>query len=160
MNRARLFTLQPRYWGSYVAMAYGIGMVVAGHLRDALVTTPVGELILYGAFLYHARKRQRFESPRIWPALEVYAGLSMIWMIFNILKIGIWQWHPLAFGLVPLLVVGAYSAALLGKPRAEKEACPPPATAWGLRQFPTRVGVTVLWAFLHLYALPKLGVMT
>ena len=159
MNIKNALTLKQRYFGSYLIMAYGLAMVIIGHLRSAVMMTPVGELMLYGALLYHARKRQRFESRIIWPALEVYAGLSMAWMIVNILRIRIWQWQPIAFGLVPTIAITAYAFALLGKRHAGemgRDSTP----RHTLRQIPVLLTIAALWVFLNFYALPRLQIST
>lgn len=159
LNRHNPFTLRPRYLGSYVAMAYGLVTLVAGHLRSAVLTAPVGELMLYGGLLYHARKRQRFESKRIWPAVEVYAGLSMIWMIVNILKIQIWRWQPVVFGMVPALIIAAYAVVFLGRTSIAEKG---PAGVWSCnpKQIPLLLTVVALWFFLNFYALPRLHITT
>ncbi len=180
----RLLQLRPRYVGSYVSMAYGLGMAVSGHVRSVFTMASVGELLFYGALLYHARKRQRFGMKKIWLALEVYAGLSIIWMAVNILRIQVWQWHPVAFGLLPLVVILAYLVAFIGKPSVPPH--PNPLPQWGRgqgeganpelsRSYKTDTVLTtgvrakrvslimiiaVVWAILNLYVFPKFGIST
>ena len=159
MNIKNALTLKQRYLGSYLTMAYGLAMIIVGHLRSALMMAPVGELMFYGGLLYHGRKRQRFGASAIWLALEVYGGLSLAWMIVNILRIRIWQWHPLAFGLVPIIAMTAYAFALLGRKHpgtTDQDVTP----RHPLRQIPVLVTTAVLWVFLNFYALPWLQVST
>ena len=152
--------LKPRYMGSYAAMAYGLGMAVSGHVRSGATTAPVGELLLYGALLYHARKRQRFGTKKVWLAFEVYAGLSVILMAVNILRTQVWQWHPLAFGLMPLVVIGAYLVALIGKPSVEGKTYTILTSGLSTKQIPLIITIAVVWAILNIYALPKFQIST
>jgi hypothetical protein len=180
----RFLQLKPRYLGSFAAMAYGLGMAVSGHVRSAVTMASVGELLFYGALMYHARKRQRFGMKKMWLGLEVYAGLSIVWMAVNILRIQVWRWHPVAFGLLPLVVIGGYLTALIGKPSVPRH--PNPLPRWGRgqgeeaspelsRSYKTDTVLTsgvrskqvslimiiaVVWAILNLYAFPKLGIST
>jgi hypothetical protein len=135
-------------------------MAVAGHLKSAIMTAPAGELIFYGALVYHARKRQRFEKRRIWPAVELYAGLSLTWMIVNILRIGVWRWQPVAFGLVPVVAVGAYLLSFSWKTFAYENKEEPLRSSNGPRQIVLLLITAVVWAFLNFLAFPKLGVAT
>ena len=165
-------------------MAYGLGMAVSGHIRSVVNMASVGELLFYGALLYHARKRQRFGMKMIWLALEVYAGLSFIWMTVNILRIQVWRWHPLSFGILPLVVILAYLAVFIGKPSVSPH--PNPLFKWrrgqgaganpelsrcnktdtvltsGVRtkQVSLFMIITAVWAILNLYAFPKFGIST
>ena len=152
--------LRPRYLGSYLAIAYGLSMTVVGHLRSAIMTAPAGELIFYGALVYHARKRQRFENGRIWLAVEFYAGLSLMWMIVNILRIGVWRWQPVAFGLVPVVAVGAYLVSLSWKTLAHENKEEALRSTNGPKQMTLLLITTVVWVFLNFIAFPKLGVAT
>jgi hypothetical protein len=154
------FQLRPRYVGSYAAMACGLSMVVFGHVQFRMVTSSLGEVVMYGAILYHARKRQRFGRSQPWLALEAYAGLSIIWMAVNILKIRVWQWHPLAFGLMPLLILGAYGVALTGKLSVGAKGDRVGTSGLRTRQIATVITVAAAWAFLNLYAFPRLGITT
>jgi hypothetical protein len=156
----RFLKLKPRFVGSYAAMAYGLGMAISGHVRPRIITASVGGLVLYGALLYHARKRQRFGTKRVWLALEVYAGLSVIWMVVNILRTQVWKWHPLAFGLMPLVVIGAYSVALIGKPSVEGKTDTVLTSGVRAKQIPLIITIAVVWAILNIYAFPKFGIVT
>jgi len=156
----RFLKLKPRFVGSYAAMAYGLGMAISGHVRPRIITASVGGLVLYGALLYHARKRQRFGTKRVWLALEVYAGLSVIWMVVNILRTQVWQWHPLAFGLMPLVVIGAYLVALIGKPSVEGKTDTVLTSGVRAKQIPLIITIAVVWAILYIYAFPKFGITT
>ncbi len=166
----RFLRIKPRYVGSYVSMAYGLGMAVSGHVRSVFTMASVGELLFYGALLYHARKRQRFGMKKIWLALEVYAGLSIIWMAVNILKIQVWRWHPVAFGLLPLVVILAYLVAFIGKPSVPPHPNPELSRSYktdtvltsGVRakQVSLIMIIAVVWAILNLYAFPKFGIVT
>ena len=156
----RFLKLKPRFVGSYAAMAYGLGMAISGHVRPRIITASVGGLVLYGALLYHARKRQRFGTKRVWLALEVYAGLSVIWMVVNILRTQVWKWHPLAFGLMPLVVIGAYSVALIGKPSVEGKTDTVLTSGVRAKQIPLIITIAVVWAILNIYAFPKFGIIT
>jgi len=156
----RFLKLKPRYVGSYAAMVYGLGMAIYGHVRPRVTTASVGELILYGALLYHARKRQRFGPVKIWLALEVYAGLSVIWMACNILRTQVWRWHPLALGLMPLVVIGAYLVALIGKPAVGGKTDTVLTSGLSRKQIPLIITVAVVWAILNIYAFPTFGIMT
>ena len=156
----RLFELNPRYFGSYTAMIYGLAMAVLGHVRPSVTMASVGELVLYGAVLYHARKRQRFSSKRIWIALEAYAGLSVAWMAVNILRTQVWRWHPLAFGWMPLVVVAPYLAALIGKPSAGTRIDTVLSSGSTAKQISVVITVAVVWAILNMYAFPKFGFVT
>ena len=156
----RFLKLKPRFVGSYAAMAYGLGMAISGHVRPRIITASVGGLVLYGALLYHARKRQRFGTKRVWLALEVYAGLSVIWMVVNILRTQVWQWHPLAFGLMPLVVIGAYLVALIGKPSVEGKTDTGLTSGVKAKQIPLIITIAVVWAILYIYAFPKFGITT
>ena len=160
MKPVRFLTLKPRFVGSYAAMVYGLGMAISGHVRPRVVTASVGALVFYGAILYHARKRQRFGTGKIWLALEVYAGLSVIWMTVNILRTEVWQWHPFAFGLMPLLVIGAYLVALIGKPSVEGKTDTVLTSRVRAKQIPLIMIIAVVWAILNIYAFPKFGIMT
>jgi len=160
LNSDRGLVLRPRYLGSYLAMAYGLSMAVAGHLKSAMITAPAGELIFYGAVLYHARKRQRFEERKMWPALEFYAGLSLMWMVVNILRIGVWQWRPVAFGLVPVVAIGAYLVSLTWKTLAHKKREEALRSSKGPKQISLLLITTVVWVFLNFFAFPKLGIGT
>jgi len=156
----RFLKLKPRFVGSYAAMAYGLGMAISGHVRPRIITASVGGLVLYGALLYHARKRQRFGTKRVWLALEVYAGLSVIWMVVNILRTQVWKWHPLGFGLMPLVVIGAYSVALIGKPSVEGKTDTVLTSGVRAKQIPLIITIAVVWAILNIYAFPKFGIIT
>ncbi len=156
----RLLQLRPRYVGSYVSMAYGLGMAVSGHVRSEFTMASVGELLFYGAILYHARKRQRFGMKKIWLALEVYAGLSIIWMAVNILRIQVWRWHPLAFGLMPLVLIGVYFVALIGTPSVEDKTDTVLTSESCTKRIPLIITIAVAWAILNIYAFPKLQIMT
>ena len=166
----RLLHIQPRYLGSYVSMAYGLGMAVSGHVRSVVTMASAGELLFYGALLYHARKRQRFGMKMIWLALEVYAGLSIIWMAVNILMTQVWRWHPVAFGILPLVVILAYMAAFIGKPSILPHPNPELSKSnktdmvltSGVRtkQVPLIMIIAVVWAVLNLYIFPKFGIST
>jgi 4-amino-4-deoxy-L-arabinose transferase-like glycosyltransferase len=156
----RFLKLNPRYLGSYVGMMYGLGMAVSGHVRPTVTMASGGALLLYGAVLYHARKRQRFGSNKVWLALEIYAGLSAAWMAVNILRTQVWQWHPLAFGLMPLVVVGAYLVALIGKPSMDRKTETVPSSGSSAKQIPLVITVAVVWAILNIYAFPKFGFVT
>jgi hypothetical protein len=151
-------------------MAYGLGMAVSGHVRSVVTTASVGEILFYGAILYHARKRQRFRMNMIWLSLEVYAGLSIIWMAVNILSIQVWRWHPVAFGMLPLVVILAYLVAFFGRPSV-----PPHPNPELLRSYKTdkvltsgiwakRVSmimiIAVVWSILNIYTFPKFGIST
>ncbi|MCK4389601.1 MAG: hypothetical protein KAV83_05105 [Desulfobacterales bacterium] len=160
MKIHRFLQLKPRYVGSYGAMVYGLGTAIFGHVRSGVITASVGELVLYGALLYHARKRQRFGTGQIWLALEVYAGLSLIWMVVNIARIQAWQWHPLAFGLIPLVVIGGYLVALMGKPSVHRKPDGVFSSKISTRQVPLIITVAVVWAILNVYVLPELRIMT
>ena len=155
-----ILQLKPHYVGSYAAMAYGLSMVVFGHVQFKMVTSSLGEVVMYGAILYHARKRQRFGTSQLWLALEVYAGLSLIWMSVNILRIQVWRWHPLAFGVMPLLVLGAYGVALAGKPSVREQSDRVGKSGLRKRQMALLITVAAAWAFLNLYAFPKFGIAT
>lgn|GEM_PF-6054565 len=152
--------LNPRYTGSYVAMAWGLGMAIFGHIFFRSVTASAGELVLYGALLCHARKRQRFQSNGIWVTLEVYAGLSIVWMVINILKIQVWRWHPLAFGLTPLVVIGAYLVALLGKTSFEEKGDTDLSCGLKTKRIPLIITTAAVWAILNVYVFPGLQIMT
>ena len=156
----RLLQLRPRYVGSYVSMAYGLGMAVSGHVRSVVTMASVGELLFYGALLYHARKRQRFGMKKIWLALEVYAGLSIIWMAVNILRTQVWQWHPVAFGLLPLVVFGWYLIALIGKPLLDRKTDSVLASGLYRRQIPLVIAIAIIWAVINIYTFPKLHIST
>ena len=156
----RFLKLKPRYVGSYAAMGYGLGMAIYGHVGPRVTMASVGELVLYGALLYHARKRQRFGPVKIWLALEVYAGLSVIWMAVNILRTQVWQWHPLAFGLMPLVVIGAYLVALIGEPAVEGKTDTVLTSGLSTKQIPLIITIAVVWAILNIYAFPTFGIMT
>ena len=156
----RLLELNPRYLGSYTAMIYGLAMAILGHVRPSVTMASVGELLLYGAVLYHARKRQRFGSRRTWIALEAYTGLSVAWMAVNILRTQVWRWHPQAFGLVPLAVVGAYLIALIGKPSVGRKADTVLSSGSRAKQMSLVITVAVVWAILNIYAFPKFGFVT
>lgn len=152
--------LNPRYTGSYVAMACGLGMAISGHILFRSVTASVGELVLYGALLCHGRKRQRFQSNGIWLTLEVYAGLSIVWMVINILKIQVWRWHPLAFGLTPLVVIGAYLVAFLGKTSFEEKGDTDLSYGLKTKRIPLIITTVAVWAILNVYVFPRLQIMT
>jgi hypothetical protein len=152
--------LNPRYTGSYVAMACGLGMAIFGHIFFRSVTASAGELVLYGALLCHARKRQRFQSNGIWLTIEVYAGLSIVWMVINILKIQVWRWHPLAFGLTPLVVIGAYLVALLGKRSSEEKGDRDLSCGLKTKRIPLIITAVAVWAILNVYVFPGLQIMT
>jgi len=156
----RFLKLKPRYVGSYAAMAYGLGMAVSGHIRSAATMASVGELLFYGALLYHARKRQRFGMKKMWLALEVYAGLSIVWMAVNILRIQVWRWHPVAFGLLPLVVIGGYVSALIGKPLLDGKTDSVLTPGLSPRQIPLVIAIAIVWAVLNIYAFPKLHIST
>ena len=180
----RFLQLKPSYVGSYAAMAYGLGMAVSGHIQSAATMASVGELLFYGALVYHARKRQRFGMKKMWLALEVYAGLSIVWMAVNILRIQVWRWHPVAFGLLPLVVILAYLVAFIGKPSVPPHPNPLPQRGRGQgegaspelsRSYKTDMVLTtgvrakqvslimiiaVVWTILNLYAFPKFGIST
>ena len=156
----RFLKLNPRYLGSYAGMMYGLGMAVSGHVRPTVTMASGGALLLCGAVLYHARKRQRFGSNKVWLALEIYAGLSVAWMAVNILRTQVWQWHPLAFGLMPLVVVGAYLVAFIGKPSMDRKTETVPSSGSSAKQIPLVITVAVVWAILNIYAFPKFGFVT
>jgi hypothetical protein len=156
----RFLQLRPRYMGSYAAMAYGLGMAVSGHVRSAPTMASVGELLFYGALLYHGRKRQRFGIKKIGLAFEVYAGLSIVWMAVNILRIQVWRWHPVAFGLLPLVVIGVYVTALLGKPLLDGKTDRVLTSGLGPRQIPLVIAIAIVWVVLNIYAFPKLHIST
>lgn len=156
----RFLELRPRYVGSYAAMAYSLGMAVSGRVRSAATMASVGELLFYGALMYHARKRQRFGMRNMWLALEVYAGLSIVWMAVNILRIQVWRWHPVAFGLLPLVVIGVYLAAVIGKPSLDGKTDRVWTSGFSPRQIPLVIAIAIVWAVLNIYAFPKLHVNT
>lgn len=162
----RFLQLKPRYLGSFAAMAYGLGMAVSGHIRSAVTMASVGELLFYGALMYHVRKRQRFGMKKMWLGLEVYAGLSIVWMVVNIIRIQVWRWHPVAFGLLPLVVIGGYLTALIGKPSVTPELYRRYKTDTVLtsgvrsKQVSLIMIIAVGWAIMNLYAFPKLGIST
>jgi hypothetical protein len=156
----RFLQLRPRYVGSYAAMAYGLGMAVSGHVRSAATMASVGELLFYGALLYHARKRQRFGMKRIWLAFEVYAGLSIVLMAVNILRVQVWRWHPVAFGLLPLVVIGGYVSALIGKPLLDGKTDSVLTPGLSPRQIPLVIAIAIVWVVLNIYAFPKLHIST
>ena len=160
LNNHRVLVLRPRYLGSYIAFAYGLSMAVAGHLKSAIMTAPAGELIFYGALVYHARKRQRFEKRRIWPAVELYAGLSMMWMIVNILRIGVWRWQPVAFGLLPVVAIGAYLVSFSWKTLAHENKEETLRSTNGPMQIALLLITTMVWVFLNFFVFPKLGIAT
>ena len=156
----RFLQLKPRYVGSYAAMAYGLGMAVSGHVRSAATMASVGELLFYGALVYYARKRQRFGMKKMWLALEVYAGLSVSWMTVNVLRIQVWRWHPVAFGLIPLVVILAYLVAFIGKPSVDGKTDTVFTSGVRSKQVSLIMIIAVVWAILNLYAFPKFGIMT
>jgi hypothetical protein len=156
----KLFQIAPRYWGSYIAMVLGLGMLVNGHAGHSVFTAPFGELVFYGAILYHARKRLRFETRKRWLVLEVYAGLSVTYTVVNILRVQVWKWQPLAFGLAPLVVIGAYLFACIGRPSAEGRDGKAMSPAFGTALVPAIIIVATVWLFLNAYALPRLGIAT
>ncbi len=155
-----LITLKPRYIGSYVAMGYGFGMAAFGHVWSRPVMASAGGLVLYGALLYHARKRQRFCKKQSWLALELWAGLSVTWMAVNILRTQVWQWHPLAFGLMPLVLIGVYFVALIGTPSVEDKTDTVLTSESCTKRIPLIITIAVAWAILNIYAFPKLQIMT
>ena len=161
MNKGqRIVQLRPRYLVSYMAMGYGLSMALAGHLRFKSTMASVGEIILYGALLYHARKRRRFERKGGWLALEVYAGLSLAFMALNVFKLQVWRWHPVAYGVVPLLMIGIYLFSVMARaPQGSMPARTLSAASTG-RQVLLIAGVAVVWAVVQVYALPSLGIMT
>jgi hypothetical protein len=152
--------LKPRYVGSYAAMAYGLGMAVSGHVRSAATVASVGELLFYGALMYHARKRQRFGMKKMWLALEVCAGLSVSWMTVNVLRIQVWRWHPVAFGLIPLVVILAYFVAFIGRPSVVGKTDTVLTSGVRSKQVCLIIIIAVAWAILNLYVFPKFGIMT
>ena len=156
----QLLELNPRYFGSYTAMIYGLAMAILGRVQSSVTMASVGEFVLYGAVLYHARKRQRYSSKRVWVALEAYTGLSVTWMAVNILRTQVWRWHPLAFGLMPLVVVGAYLIALIGKPSAGRKTHTVLPSGSRVQQISVVITVAALWAILNIYAFPKFGFVT
>ena len=156
----RFLQLNPRYLGSYAAIMYGLGMAVSGHVRPNVTVASGGELMLYGAILYHARKRQRFGPNKVWLALETYVGLSVAWMAVNILRTQVWQWHPLAFGLMPLVVVGAYLVALIGRPSMDRKTERVLSSRLRAKQIALVITVAVAWTILNIYAFPKFGFVT
>jgi hypothetical protein len=156
----QLMEFNPRYFGSYTAMIYGLAMAISGYIRPNVTMASLGELVLYGAVLYHARKRQRFGSKRVWIALEAYTGLSVAWMAVNILRTQVWRWHPLAFGLMPLVVVGTYLVALIGKPSAGRKTDTVLSAGSTVQQVSLVITVAALWAILNFYAFPKFGFVT
>ncbi|OEU53808.1 MAG: hypothetical protein BA861_06425 [Desulfobacterales bacterium S3730MH5] len=141
-------------------MVCGLAVAIMGYVRSGATTTSVGALALYGALLYHARKRQRFRPKRIWLALEVYAGLSVFWMAVNILRTQVWQWHPLAFGLMPLVLIGVYFVALIGTPSVEDKTDTVLTSESCTKRIPLIITIAVAWAILNIYAFPKLQIMT
>jgi hypothetical protein len=166
VTMVRFLQLKPRYLGSFIAMAYGLGMAASGHIRSAVTMASVGELLFYGALMYHSRKRQRFGVKSMWLGLEVYAGLSIVWMAVNIIRIQVWRWHPVAFGLLPLVVIGGYLTALIGKPSVHPELSRSYKTDTVLtsgvrsKQVFLIMIIAVGWAIMNLYAFPKLGIST
>ncbi|MCK4487957.1 MAG: hypothetical protein KAU38_14520, partial [Desulfobacterales bacterium] len=83
-----------------------------------------------------------------------------IWMTVNILRTQVWQWHPLAFGLMPLVVIGAYLVALIGKPSVEGKTDTVFPSGVRAKQIPLIMIIAVVWAILNIYAFPKFGIMT
>jgi hypothetical protein len=152
----RLF-LRPRFGGSYLAILYGLTVAVYGQMKSHFVLSSVGELVLYGSLLYQARKRQYYSDHLAWPAIELYAGLSYLWMMVNIVRTQVWQWHPFAFGLTPAALVGIYLVALLGQPIKAKAKGQPPRRP---RRIALMVATGAFWAVLNIYVLPTLDVVT
>ena len=156
----RFLQLKPRYVGSYAAMAYGLGMAVSGHVRSAATVASVGELLFYGALMYQCRKRQRFGMKKMWLALELCAGLSVSWMTVNVLRIQVWRWHPVAFGLLPLVVIGGYLTALIGEPSLDGKTDRVVTFGLSPKQIPLVMAIAIVWAVLNIYAFPRLHIST
>ena len=81
-------------------------------------------------------------------------------MAVNILRIQVWQWHPLAFGLLPLVVIGAYLVVLIGKPSLEGKTDTVLTSGVRAKQVSLIMIIAVVWAILNLYAFPKFGIVT
>jgi uncharacterized membrane protein len=141
-------------------MTYGLGMAIIGHVRSVITMASIGELLFYGALVYHARKRQRFGMKKMWLALEVYAGLSIVWMAVNILRIQVWKWHPLSFGLLPLVVIGGYLTALIGEPSLDGKTDRVVTFGLSPKQIPLVMAIAIVWAVLNIYAFPRLHIST
>ncbi len=159
-SAGRFLELRPLYAGSYTAILYGLAVAISGYVRGNPFVFSVGELLLYGGLLYHARKRHLFSRRMRWLALEVYAGLSFLWMTLHILRTQVWRWHPIAFAFMPLVMIGTYTMAFVGKARFTENTDRGLTSRINMKQIALLVAIAAMWVLLNTYAFPKMGIMT